>query len=252
MVSPPSTPPSMPPGRGCGPIPDDELCIHPGLGCRWLIATGAGAELRQALGTAVFFGMLGVTGFGLVFTPTFYVVSRALGDRIARLRGRTGGHQGELAPRSRGIGVPDMKLARFLTASLSALALSACAAGPDYVAPIAPQTSSGPFLSQSGAVSTAPVATDWWKLYNDPVLDGLIQDALTANTDIRVAVAHLEKARAALSGARADKLPQTPGRARAPLMAEYRSPSARPARRWRTGRSMAASASPMRSICSAA
>ncbi len=47
-----------------------------------LIATGAGAELRQALGTAVFFGMLGVTGFGLVFTPTFYVVCRALGDRL--------------------------------------------------------------------------------------------------------------------------------------------------------------------------
>jgi len=31
--------------------------------------------------------MLGVTGFGLIFTPTFYVVCRALGDRVARLRG---------------------------------------------------------------------------------------------------------------------------------------------------------------------
>ena len=51
-----------------------------------LVATGAGAELRQALGTAVFFGMLGVTGFGLVFTPTFYVVCRALGDRLSRRR----------------------------------------------------------------------------------------------------------------------------------------------------------------------
>jgi multidrug efflux pump subunit AcrB len=51
-----------------------------------LIAKGAGAELRQALGTAVFFGMIGVTGFGLLFTPTFYVVCRALGDRLARRR----------------------------------------------------------------------------------------------------------------------------------------------------------------------
>jgi hydrophobe/amphiphile efflux-1 (HAE1) family protein len=58
-----------------------------------VIATGAGAELRQALGTAVCFGMLGVTGFGLLFTPTFYVVCRALGDRIDRLRGGSGrGH----------------------------------------------------------------------------------------------------------------------------------------------------------------
>lgn len=53
-----------------------------------VLADGPGWELRQALGTAVFFGMLGVTAFGLLFTPTFYVVSRALGDRIARLRGR--------------------------------------------------------------------------------------------------------------------------------------------------------------------
>ena len=55
-----------------------------------LIAEGAGAELRQALGTAVFFGMLGVTAFGLIFTPTFYVVCRGLAERIGRLRaGRT-------------------------------------------------------------------------------------------------------------------------------------------------------------------
>jgi hydrophobe/amphiphile efflux-1 (HAE1) family protein len=42
------------------------------------MATGAGAEMRQSLGTAVFFGMLGVTFFGLVFTPIFYVVVRGL------------------------------------------------------------------------------------------------------------------------------------------------------------------------------
>ena len=58
-----------------------------------LIATGAGAELRQALGTAVFFGMLGVTAFGLIFTPTFYVVCRALGDWFAqRRKGSADGH----------------------------------------------------------------------------------------------------------------------------------------------------------------
>ncbi|HZF46969.1 MAG TPA: efflux RND transporter permease subunit, partial [Sphingomonadaceae bacterium] len=59
-----------------------------------VIATGAGAELRQALGTAVFFGMAGVTGFGLLFTPTFYVVCRNLGDRLARLRRRTDADDG--------------------------------------------------------------------------------------------------------------------------------------------------------------
>jgi HAE1 family hydrophobic/amphiphilic exporter-1 len=43
------------------------------------IATGAGAEMRQALGTTVFSGMLGVTFFGLIFTPVFYVFCRWLG-----------------------------------------------------------------------------------------------------------------------------------------------------------------------------
>jgi hydrophobe/amphiphile efflux-1 (HAE1) family protein len=43
-------------------------------------ATGAGAELRQALGTPVFAGMIGVTFFGLLFTPVFYVVCRRLGQ----------------------------------------------------------------------------------------------------------------------------------------------------------------------------
>jgi len=42
------------------------------------MATGAGAEMRQALGTAVFYGMLGVTFFGVIFTPVFYVVIRGL------------------------------------------------------------------------------------------------------------------------------------------------------------------------------
>jgi HAE1 family hydrophobic/amphiphilic exporter-1 len=49
------------------------------------IATGAGAEMRQSLGTAVFFGMLGVTLFGLLFTPTFYVVVQWLSTRLPRV-----------------------------------------------------------------------------------------------------------------------------------------------------------------------
>jgi multidrug efflux pump subunit AcrB len=41
-------------------------------------AQGAGAEMRIALGTAVFWGMIGVTLFGLLFTPVFYVVVRRM------------------------------------------------------------------------------------------------------------------------------------------------------------------------------
>ncbi len=46
-----------------------------------LFATGAGSEMRQALGTPVFYGMLGVTVFGLLLTPLFYVTLQGLADR---------------------------------------------------------------------------------------------------------------------------------------------------------------------------
>ena len=46
-----------------------------------VLAKGAGAEMRVALGVAVFSGMLGVTIFGIFFTPVFYVVIRWLTER---------------------------------------------------------------------------------------------------------------------------------------------------------------------------
>jgi hydrophobe/amphiphile efflux-1 (HAE1) family protein len=52
------------------------------------IATGPGAEMRQALGTAVSFGMVGVTFFGLIFTPIFYVLCRGIAERASRWRRR--------------------------------------------------------------------------------------------------------------------------------------------------------------------
>lgn len=102
-----------------------------------------------------------------------------------------------------------MTLLRFLPLT-SMLALAACAAGPNYVAATPPPAAAGPFVAAaSPALSTAPVNDNWWRLYQDPVLDGLVADALKANTDIRVAVARLERARASLRGAGAARLPQT-------------------------------------------
>ncbi len=57
-----------------------------------VLASGAGAEMRQALGTTVFFGMLGVTVFGLILTPVFYVVIRKLTAR------KKAGHQPAIEP----------------------------------------------------------------------------------------------------------------------------------------------------------
>ncbi|MFZ4688190.1 MAG: efflux RND transporter permease subunit [Polymorphobacter sp.] len=53
-----------------------------------VIASGPGAEMRQALGTAVFFGMIGVTIFGLLFTPVFYVIASWAATKAAKVRSR--------------------------------------------------------------------------------------------------------------------------------------------------------------------
>ena len=102
-----------------------------------------------------------------------------------------------------------MRLKHFTTVA-SALVLAACSVGPDYAPPATASAAAGPFIgANSPAVQPlAPVRGDWWRLYNDPVLDGLVKDALAHNTDVRAAVARLSRARAALKEVKVDRLPE--------------------------------------------
>src|SRR5262249_32643021 len=75
-------------GRGAAPADSsDEVCPYSGRGSAGVVimgvvplvlSSGAGAEMRHAMGVAVFFGMLGVTFFGLFLTPVFYLLLRSL------------------------------------------------------------------------------------------------------------------------------------------------------------------------------
>lgn len=97
-----------------------------------------------------------------------------------------------------------------LAVTVGSLALAACAAGPDYHRPVASASAEQGFIgAQSAAVTAEAPQGDWWRLYQDPVLDGLVADALKANTDLRVALANIERARALLRESRSDLLPQT-------------------------------------------
>jgi multidrug efflux pump subunit AcrB len=58
-------------------------------------AVGAGAELRQTLGTTVFAGMIGVTFFGVIFTPAFYVITRWIAEKLQRRRAKPVAHPAE-------------------------------------------------------------------------------------------------------------------------------------------------------------
>ena len=68
-----------------------------------VIATGAGAEMRRSLGTAVFSGMLGVTLFGIFLTPVFFYVIQGLGE--TRLFASARRPVGRLLPGGRAVGV---------------------------------------------------------------------------------------------------------------------------------------------------
>ncbi len=89
-----------------------------------------------------------------------------------------------------------------------ALLASACMGVPTPPPTVAPPSATGEF-GRLPVASIAPVPDDWWRLYDDPVLDGLVRSALAANADLRVAYANLDGARAALRLARAARLPQT-------------------------------------------
>lgn len=101
-------------------------------------------------------------------------------------------------------------LTSLLAMVLPAMALSACAAGPDYTPPTPPALSAAPFVSAVGDdFAVAEPETQWWRIYDDPALDGLITRALAANTDLRVALANLRAAEAVVAEAGNARLPQT-------------------------------------------
>ena len=62
-----------------------------------MLATGPGAEMRQSLGTAVVWGMVGVTFFGLIFTPAFYVFMRWVASKLPGTRSRSAPEPGARA-----------------------------------------------------------------------------------------------------------------------------------------------------------
>ena len=92
------------------------------------------------------------------------------------------------------------------------LALGACTLGPNYRLPalaiVNDPSARGSFVSKGPALSEAPLPPNWWRLYQDPRLDDLIQAALAANTDLRVADANLERSHALLQEAKSEQQPR--------------------------------------------
>jgi NodT family efflux transporter outer membrane factor (OMF) lipoprotein len=94
--------------------------------------------------------------------------------------------------------------------ALVAALIGGCRVGPDYHAPALPKDAEAALISVNPAAEAPTAAPDqWWRLYNDPRLDALVQEALDANRNLAAADANLTAAHAVLSAAHANRYPST-------------------------------------------
>jgi NodT family efflux transporter outer membrane factor (OMF) lipoprotein len=157
------------------------------------IAKGAGAEMLRALGTSVFSGMLGVTFFGLLLTPVFYVVIRWLVERRGEKPEPSSNHVGQL-------------VALVLVPCLLVLLSGCMLVGPDYRAPQTQMPVAFANQTQEG-VAAQEVEMAWWQGFKDDRLNQLVALALLNNHDLRIATARLREARALRAETAFDRYP---------------------------------------------
>jgi multidrug efflux system outer membrane protein len=105
-------------------------------------------------------------------------------------------------------------MSRFAVLFIVTVACGCTTLGPDYQRPensvIKAKAAAGPFIgADHESFIAAPPPGAWWRLYRDPTLDGLIQQSLAANTDLRVASATIARAEAGLDLAKDKQLPST-------------------------------------------
>jgi len=93
---------------------------------------------------------------------------------------------------------------------MSLMLLAGCAMGPRYSPPATPAGAESPLVALNPAAETpAAPPDDWWRLYNDTLLDKFLVEAFAANADLNAAEANLSSARAVLEASRAGQYPST-------------------------------------------
>ena len=97
---------------------------------------------------------------------------------------------------------------RGIAALALALALAGCTVGPDYSRPEVGLPTQYPELPADASSASAGVPLEWWKLYNDPLLNDLVATALADNADLAQAAARVDEARAVLRAANAAFIPE--------------------------------------------
>jgi multidrug efflux pump len=178
-----------------------------------VISKGAGAEMRHAMGVAVFSGMIGVTVFGLFLTPVFYLVLMKLGSRKASPKptpapSSTPNTGSPLHGATAATGII-IALAGWLATGSSTRA-GWLTVGPDY----RPPTNNAPAAFRNAPSWKEATPSDeqpkgpWWEVFHDATLNGLMEAATTNNQSLRAALARFDQARATARIERADFWPR--------------------------------------------
>ena len=170
-----------------------------------VVAHGAGAEMRQAMGIAVFSGMIGVTVFGLFLTPVFYVTLMNLGSRK-----KAAATTPPSVPVATGGAVVSFLFLGLLGTSLATHA-GPLTVGPDYQPPTnalpAHFKSLVPGQWQEGKPLDQVPKGNWWEIFGDASLNSIEGQAVAASPDLQGALARLDQARATARVSRASLLP---------------------------------------------
>lgn len=174
-----------------------------------VISHGAGAEMRHAMGVAVFSGMIGVTLFGLFLTPVFFTVLMKLGRRKTSTT----------SPLVPGSGLKPAAVATAGTALIAALLClppkseaGILTVGPDYHKP----TNAVPSEFRDAKAIEWKVGTPadafergrWWEIFQDATLNELEEAATSRNQSLKAAWARLDQSRALARVSRSELFPK--------------------------------------------
>ena len=104
-----------------------------------------------------------------------------------------------------------MVIPRLAVTALSAALLAACTVGPDYVRPTPQEPATfarAPTAAEAQATpAAAPAGDAFWESFGDAQLTALVEEALHANHDLRIALSRYDRANALLRNARFDQIP---------------------------------------------
>ena len=183
-----------------------------------LTASGAGAESRKVMGMTVFSGMLIATILGVLLDPdAVRAVEKMIGVSSTRRHRGGGAAAGTLADATRAGGALRCRVARAQSGLLGhrrvASRSAGCAVGPNYERPAAADAARHTGSSKAPTQAQSLADMPWFQVFDDPALQALIREAIANNLDLRVAVAHVEEARARAGIAKSYLYPQVDGAA---------------------------------------